>query len=149
MRTGNCDTAEAFCTPIAADNASPAAGNTIMAPSPSVLITVPPFPFERTPRPLQQMYGVQRRVGSRGQEGRRPSRAPETRSHVDDFEMCTSCDKVYWRGAHHPELSRIVAAARRANRDVELPVRDGPPLPFASALPCPMSRRRSLSSCVV
>jgi hypothetical protein len=44
---------------------------------------------------------------------------PETRSHVDDFEMCTSCDKVYWRGAHHPELSRIVAAARRADRDVE------------------------------
>lgn len=42
----------------------------------------------------------------------------ETRSHVDDFEMCTSCDKVYWQGAHHPELSRIVAAARRADREV-------------------------------
>ena len=40
---------------------------------------------------------------------------PETLRHVDDFVACTSCDKVYWRGAHHPELSRIVAAAHRAD----------------------------------
>lgn len=44
---------------------------------------------------------------------------PETRSHVDDFVMCGSCGKVYWQGAHHPELSRIVAAARQVDRAVE------------------------------
>ena len=39
---------------------------------------------------------------------------PETRRYVDDFQVCTSCDKVYWQGAHHRGLHRIVAAARRA-----------------------------------
>ncbi|MCH8130837.1 MAG: Mut7-C ubiquitin/RNAse domain-containing protein [Acidobacteria bacterium] len=41
---------------------------------------------------------------------------PETSRHVDNFRVCSSCDKVYWQGAHHPELRRIVAAARRADR---------------------------------
>ncbi len=39
---------------------------------------------------------------------------PGTRRHVDEFVICTSCDKVYWRGAHHGELTRIVETARRA-----------------------------------
>ncbi|MEN8235437.1 MAG: Mut7-C RNAse domain-containing protein [Actinomycetota bacterium] len=39
---------------------------------------------------------------------------PETRHHFEEFWMCASCGKVYWRGAHHAELERIVAAARRA-----------------------------------
>jgi uncharacterized protein with PIN domain len=37
---------------------------------------------------------------------------PETRRHVDDYHMCSSCGKVYWHGAHHEELDRIVAAAQ-------------------------------------
>ena len=41
---------------------------------------------------------------------------PETSRPVDNFRVCSSCDKVYWQGAHHPELRRIVAAARRADR---------------------------------
>ncbi len=40
----------------------------------------------------------------------------ETRRHIDDFRVCSSCDKVYWRGAHHAELRRIVMAARQADR---------------------------------
>ena len=40
---------------------------------------------------------------------------PETRAHVDDFVVCTSCDKLYWEGAHHAGLLRIVAAAREAD----------------------------------
>ena len=45
--------------------------------------------------------------------------APETSRHVDDFRLCSSCDKVYWQGAHHPGLRRIVAAARGADPVVE------------------------------
>lgn len=41
----------------------------------------------------------------------------ETRTHIDEFHVCTSCDKIYWRGAHHRELAAIVAAARRADRE--------------------------------
>jgi uncharacterized protein with PIN domain len=41
---------------------------------------------------------------------------PETRRHVDDFQVCPSCNKIYWQGAHHRELRRIVAAARRAGQ---------------------------------
>lgn len=43
----------------------------------------------------------------------------ETRNNVDDFVTCVSCEKVFWRGAHHPELSRIVAAARRTDLSSE------------------------------
>lgn len=39
---------------------------------------------------------------------------PETRAHVDDFMMCTACEKLYWEGAHHAALARIVESARRA-----------------------------------
>jgi len=42
--------------------------------------------------------------------------SPETRRHIDDFQVCASCDKIYWQGSHHRELNRIVAAARRADR---------------------------------
>jgi len=41
--------------------------------------------------------------------------SPKTRRHVDEFQMCASCDKIYWQGAHHSELRRIVTAARRAD----------------------------------
>jgi uncharacterized protein len=41
---------------------------------------------------------------------------PGTSRHVVDFQLCSSCDKIYWQGAHHSELRRIVAAARRADR---------------------------------
>jgi uncharacterized protein with PIN domain len=37
---------------------------------------------------------------------------PGTRKHVDGFRVCSSCNKVYWRGAHHEELRRIVSTAR-------------------------------------
>lgn len=36
-----------------------------------------------------------------------------TRRHVDDFRVCSSCDKVYWQRAHHQELRRIVASVSR------------------------------------
>ncbi len=39
---------------------------------------------------------------------------PETRRRVDDFQICTSCDKVYWQGAHHSELRRIVPTGPRS-----------------------------------
>jgi len=42
--------------------------------------------------------------------------SPQTSRHVDDFRVCSSCNKVYWQWAHYPELRRIVAAARRADR---------------------------------
>ena len=41
---------------------------------------------------------------------------PRTRLHIDDFRVCSSCDKVYWQGAHDRELRRIVAAARRVDQ---------------------------------
>ena len=41
---------------------------------------------------------------------------PETLRIIDEFQICQSCSKVYWQGAHHQELRRIVADARRADR---------------------------------
>lgn len=35
-----------------------------------------------------------------------------TYQHVEEYRQCSSCEKVYWRGAHHLELDRIVEAVR-------------------------------------
>ena len=39
---------------------------------------------------------------------------PKTRELYDEFKSCTTCRKVYWRGAHHQRLDRIIAVARGA-----------------------------------
>jgi len=39
---------------------------------------------------------------------------PGTRRHAHDFSVCSSCGKVFWRGAHYQDLLRIVESARDA-----------------------------------
>lgn len=39
-----------------------------------------------------------------------------TRKRFDDYSRCTECGKVYWLGAHHPELHQIVETVRQAGR---------------------------------
>jgi uncharacterized protein len=39
---------------------------------------------------------------------------PGTRRTYQEFARCPDCGQVYWRGAHHRRLQRIVAAARAA-----------------------------------
>ena len=41
---------------------------------------------------------------------------PKTRELYDRYRMCTTCQKVNWRGAHHRRLDRIIAEARGAER---------------------------------
>jgi uncharacterized protein with PIN domain len=43
---------------------------------------------------------------------------PGTRRRYDDFRLCATCGRVYWRGAHAQRLDRILAvAARQVRRD--------------------------------
>ena len=44
---------------------------------------------------------------------------PKTRELYDRYRMCTTCRRIYWRGAHHPSLDRIIAAARGAESQSE------------------------------
>ena len=39
---------------------------------------------------------------------------PRTQESIDEYWICDSCDNLYWRGAHHSRLKRIVEAARTA-----------------------------------
>lgn len=39
---------------------------------------------------------------------------PGTLRHQDHFAACTSCGKVYWKGAHHARISGLIDAARAA-----------------------------------
>ena len=39
---------------------------------------------------------------------------PLTRAHYDDFERCTACGQVYWRGSHHGALAELVSRIRAA-----------------------------------
>lgn len=36
----------------------------------------------------------------------------ETKQHIDEYRRCSRCQKIYWRGAHHRELSEIVEAVQ-------------------------------------
>ena len=38
---------------------------------------------------------------------------PVTRARVEHFTRCASCGRVYWRGAHHAALQRVVDDVRR------------------------------------
>lgn len=40
---------------------------------------------------------------------------PGTRRTYDSFARCSSCGRVYWRGAHSQRLDRIIAAATAAS----------------------------------
>jgi uncharacterized protein len=37
---------------------------------------------------------------------------PLTRAHHDEFERCAACDRIYWRGSHHPPLAELVDRLR-------------------------------------
>jgi uncharacterized protein with PIN domain len=37
---------------------------------------------------------------------------PQTRSRVEDFRRCMSCDQIYWEGSHHRSLTRIIESVR-------------------------------------
>jgi uncharacterized protein len=37
---------------------------------------------------------------------------PLTRRHYHEFQRCRGCGRVYWRGAHHTRLSRLVDRVR-------------------------------------
>lgn len=41
---------------------------------------------------------------------------PWTRDHFDKYSICTTCERIYWRGSHHGRLNEIVEEARRAER---------------------------------
>lgn len=40
----------------------------------------------------------------------------KTRELYHHYRMCATCQRVYWRGAHHRRLDRIIAEARGAER---------------------------------
>jgi uncharacterized protein len=40
----------------------------------------------------------------------------KTRELYHRFQRCTACQKLYWRGAHHRRLDRVVSEARAAER---------------------------------
>ncbi len=39
---------------------------------------------------------------------------PRTRGHFDEYRICASCERIYWKGSHHRRLTEIVDQARRA-----------------------------------
>lgn len=89
--------------------------------------------FVRSEQPVEQVVDVLRRLdlGARlapftrcvrcGGELAAVSKAevldglqPLTREHYDEFHRCTACGQVFWRGAHHGDLTALVARIRDA-----------------------------------
>jgi uncharacterized protein len=33
---------------------------------------------------------------------------PKTRKYYDEFDLCPSCDRLYWKGSHYERLARLV-----------------------------------------
>lgn len=38
---------------------------------------------------------------------------PETRQSFEEFFMCASCQKIYWKGSHYDRMSELIAELRR------------------------------------
>lgn len=36
---------------------------------------------------------------------------PQTREHYHEFQICRSCGRVYWKGAHHRRMQKLIAEA--------------------------------------
>jgi uncharacterized protein with PIN domain len=51
---------------------------------------------------------------------------PMTRQLYDDFRRCAACHKLYWRGAHHARLHRLVAEAIGSLGEAQAPVSAAP-----------------------
>ena len=34
---------------------------------------------------------------------------PKTKLYYDEFQRCTSCGQIYWRGSHHERMSAFLA----------------------------------------
>jgi uncharacterized protein with PIN domain len=41
---------------------------------------------------------------------------PKTKQYYDEFHICDSCGKVYWKGSHYPRMSQFIARVRRMGR---------------------------------
>jgi uncharacterized protein len=66
-------------------------------------------PFTRCPSCNGRLEPVDKEVVA----DRLPTKTRELYEHLQE---CTSCQKVYWRGAHHAQLERVVNEARQAER---------------------------------
>lgn len=40
---------------------------------------------------------------------------PRTRETFDDYSSCSECGKIYWRGSHDDELTRVIDAVQRSD----------------------------------
>lgn len=54
--------------------------------------------------------GKIRRIAKEKIAGRLP---PLTRRYYKKFYHCPRCDKIYWQGAHHKQLARLIVAVKR------------------------------------
>lgn len=42
---------------------------------------------------------------------------PKTKLYYDEFQRCTSCGQIYWRGSHHDRMRNLIAAALNEARN--------------------------------
>jgi hypothetical protein len=33
---------------------------------------------------------------------------PETRKHYDEFQVCPSCNRLYWKGSHYQRMAVLI-----------------------------------------
>jgi uncharacterized protein len=48
---------------------------------------------------------------------------PKTRQYYDEFRICRTCDRIYWKGSHYQRMQQLIRSvlARRSESEV----RDG------------------------
>jgi uncharacterized protein with PIN domain len=44
---------------------------------------------------------------------------PRTREHYDEFQRCTGCGQVYWRGSHYERMLRLIESFKHHQERVE------------------------------
>lgn len=43
---------------------------------------------------------------------------PETKQYFEEFSMCPSCDRIYWKGSHYRRMQRLIESVIMPKRDV-------------------------------
>ncbi len=70
--------------------------------------------FQLEPTPFTRCMVCNGELAPVGKEEIADRLPPATRDHIDEYRMCSDCEKLYWRGAHHADLSRVIEAVERA-----------------------------------
>ncbi len=73
------------------------------------------FDLFRSMAPFQRCLRCNRLLEPVAKEAVAERLPPRVREHQDEFRLCPSCLRIYWKGSHHARMERLIAAVAAAS----------------------------------